>query len=287
MSTYPGTDSTRLAELGAFLKNRRARLHPDDVGIPNGHRRRTPGLRREEVAQLAGVGLTWYTWLEQGRDIRVSPLVLTAVSRVLQLEPTERAHLFQLAGHEAPARCADEVVRPAHQRVLESWDPFPALITGRRWDVLQWNRAAGLVFGDYGAYPEDRRNTLLLLFLDPARRRLHLDWEEQAGTAVAAFRAQAAPYLDEPPFQSLIAELRDTSPEFARMWERRDVHGRTDGLKRLRHPTLGRVDLEHTTYQVTDQPGLRLLLYTPAPGSREETILRGLGAPVAAPMATS
>ena len=277
MSIYTGSETTRLAELGAFLKSRRARLRPNDVGIPDGFRRRTPGLRREEVAQLAGVGLTWYTWLEQGRDIRVSPLVLSSVSRVLQLEPTERAHLFQLAGHEPPARCSDEVVRPAHRRVLETWDPYPALITGRRWDVLAWNVGAETVFGDYRQYPEDQRNMLLLQFVDPRRRTLYLDWEEQAGSAVAAFRAEAAPYLDEPPFQALIAELRAASPDFVRMWERRDVHGRTDGLKRLRHPRFGRMDLEHTIYQITDQPGLRLLLYTPA-GSREEAILRGLSA---------
>jgi transcriptional regulator with XRE-family HTH domain len=276
MPTYTGSDNTRVAELGAFLKSRRARLAPADVGLPNGFRRRTPGLRREEVAQLAGVGLTWYTWLEQGRDIRVSPLVLNAVSRVLQLEPTERAHLFQLAGHEPPARCADEVVRPAHRRVLNSWDPYPAMITGRRWDILAWNPSAETIFGDYREYPEEQRNTLWLLFVDPRRRKLYLDWEEQAGRAVAAFRAEAAPYLDEAPFQTLIADLLQESPDFARMWERRDVDGRTDGLKRLRHPRFGRMDLEHTIYQVNDQPGLRLLLYSPA-GSREETILRGLG----------
>jgi transcriptional regulator with XRE-family HTH domain len=262
-----------LAELGAFLKNRRARLRPTDVGIPTGSRRRTPGLRREEVAQLAGVGLTWYTWLEQGRDIRVSPLVLCAVSRVLQLEPQERTHLFQLAGQEPPARVAEEVVRPAHCRVLASWEPYPAMITGRRWDVLAWNRGAETVFGDYREYPEEHRNMLMLQFVDPRRRKLYLDWEQQAERSVAAFRAEAAPYLDEPPFQALISELREASPEFRRMWERRDVHGRTDGLKRLRHARFGRMDLEHTIYQVTDQPGLRLLLYTPA-GSREEAILR-------------
>ena len=274
MSIYTGSDTTRLAELGAFLKSRRARLRPNEIGLPNGSRRRTPGLRREEVAQLAGVGLTWYTWLEQGRDIRVSPLVLTAVSRVLQLEPTERTHLFQLAGHEPPPGCTDEVVRSAHRRVLEVWDPFPAVISGRRWDTLAWNRGAEAVFGDYTRFPEEQRNMLTLMFLDPDRRKLYLDWEEQAARSVAAFRAEAAPYLDEPPFQALISELRESSPDFARLWDRRDVHGRTDGLKRLRHPRFGRMDLEHTIYQITDQPGLRLMLYTAAPGSRELRILR-------------
>src|SRR5215472_2033810 len=141
-------ENMRRQALAEFLQSRRARLNPTDMGIVSSNRRRAHGLRREEVAQLAGVGLTWYTWLEQGRDIRVSSLVLGSIGRVLQLEPTERAHLFHLAGHEAPPRPMEEVVRPAHRHVLASWDPNPACITGRRWDVLAWNRSAIVVFGD-------------------------------------------------------------------------------------------------------------------------------------------
>ncbi|MGH7882634.1 MAG: helix-turn-helix transcriptional regulator [Candidatus Dormibacteraceae bacterium] len=276
MSVYTSTETTRHTELGAFLKSRRARLRPSDVGLAPGFRRRTPGLRREEVAQMAGVGITWYTWLEQGRNIRVSPLVLCSVARALQLEPAERAHLFQLAGHESPVNSAEEAIRPAHRRVLESWDPYPALISGRRWDVLAWNRGAAVLFSDYGKYPEGQRNMLWVAFMDPGRRELYLDWEEQAARMVARFRTEAAPYLDEPAFQILIAELEAESPDFVRMWERRDIHDRTDGLKRFRHPELGRMDLEHTTYEISGQPGLRLMLYTPAAGSREETTLRRL-----------
>jgi transcriptional regulator with XRE-family HTH domain len=228
------------------------------------------------VAQAAGVGLTWYTWLEQGRDIRVSADVLCAIARALQLEPVERVHLFRLAGHEPPAGSVDEAVRPAHRNVLESWEPFPAYVVGRRWDVLAWNRGARALFGDYGALPEGRRNLLWCLFLLPDRRRLHREWSVQAETAVASFRAEAAQYLGEPAFQSLLSELRTESREFAELWERRDVHGRSDGLKRLRHPTLGDLDLEHTSYHVNDQPGLKMVLYTPAPRSRSERVLRSL-----------
>ncbi len=276
MAGYAGTEPTRLSELGAFLRSRRARVTPDDVGIAPGFRRRTPGLRREEVSQLAGVGLTWYTWLEQGRDIHVSSQVLCTIARALRLEPAERVHLFRLAGHEPPAGFAEQGIRPAHLRVLEQWEPFPAHISGWRWDVLAWNRAASAVFGDYGTLPEGRRNLLWAMFMDPGRRQLFDDWEEEAVRLVAKFRSEAAAYLDEPAARVLIAELQTESPEFAVLWERRDVHGRTDGLKRLRHPTLGRLELEHTSYHVSDQPGVRLSLFAPEPGTRCERVLREL-----------
>jgi transcriptional regulator with XRE-family HTH domain len=276
MATYTGTESTRLKELGAFLRSRRARLQPHDLGLPPGFRRRTPGLRREEVAQIAGVGITWYTWLEQGRDIRVSPDVLCSIARVLQLEPAERAHLFRLAAHEPPVIAASEAVRPAHRRVLEQWEPYPATIVGKRWDVLAWNRGTIVVWGDYADLPEGRRNALWAMFMLENRRRMTVDWPREAEKMVATFRALAAPHLDEPEFQSLLAELQAGSPEFAALWERQDVQGRTDGLKRLRHPLLGSIELEHTSYQVNDQPGLRLYLYTAGPGCRTDRAIRSL-----------
>ncbi|HZU17546.1 MAG TPA: helix-turn-helix transcriptional regulator [Candidatus Dormibacteraeota bacterium] len=276
MVSDTGTEPTRLRELGAFLRSRRARLRPEEVGLPNGLRRRTPGLRREEVAQLAGVGLTWYTWLEQGRDIQPSLDVLCRVARALQLEPVERLHLFRLAGHEPPAGFSDEAVRPAHRRVIERWDPLPALITGWRRDLLAWNRAAGVVLGIDGL-PAGRRNLLWAMFMVPGWRRLFLNWEDEAARTVARFRTEVAPHLDEPACKLLIAELSAESPEFVAFWERRDVHGRTDGLKRLRHPELGDLELEYTTYRIDDQPGLRLCFYTPEPGSPTERALQRLG----------
>jgi transcriptional regulator with XRE-family HTH domain len=276
MASYTGTDSTRLSELGAFLKSRRARVTPDDVGIAHGFRRRTPGLRREEVSQLAGVGLTWYTWLEQGRDIHVSSQVLCTIARALRLEPAERVHLFRLAGHEPPAGFAEEGIRPAHLRVLAQWEPFPAFITGWRWDVLAWNRPAAAVFGDYGELPDGRRNLLWSMFAVRERRGLYEDWEGEARKMVAKFRSEAASYLDEPAARVLVAELQAESPEFATLWERRDVHARTDGRKRLTHPTLGLLELEHTSYHVSDQPGVRLSLFAPVLGERTDHVLRDL-----------
>jgi transcriptional regulator with XRE-family HTH domain len=280
---------TRLRELGAFLRSRRGRIRPEDVDLPPGSRRRTPGLRREEVAQLAGVGLTWYTWLEQGRDIRVSPKVLCSIAHALQLEPAERVHLFRLAGHEPPDGFGGEAVRLAHARVLERWDPYPAYITGRRWDVLAWNRGAAAIFGDYAQVPDGRRNLLWLMFTRPERRQLLRDWAREVERMVATFRAEAVTYLDEPAFLSLLSELRAESPDFAALWDRRDVQGGTDGLKRLRHPTLGDLELEHTTYAIQDQPGLKLRLYTPVPGSPTEAALRrlDLAAPVPASVGKS
>ncbi|HLH25128.1 MAG TPA: helix-turn-helix transcriptional regulator [Chloroflexota bacterium] len=274
MSSYPGTDATTRAELGDFLKSRRARILPATVGLPNRSRRRTPGLRREEVADLAGVGVTWYTWLEQGRDIRVSPEVLSGIARALQLEPAERAHLFHLAGHEPPAPEPAAAVSRRLQHVLDCWDPFPAHVTGRRRDVLAWNRASDAVNG-WSRLPADKRNILWFTFLVPSTRRLLLDWEHEAALSVAALRAEGGGNLGEPDYQALIGELLASSPDFARMWARQDVRGRQEGLKRFEHPELGRFDLEFTAFQVAEQPSLRLFLYTPADGP-SETKLRTL-----------
>ena len=274
MSTYPGTDTTTRAELGDFLKSRRARISPATVGLHNRSRRRTPGLRREEVADLAGVGLTWYTWLEQGRDIRVSPEVLAGIARALQLEPAERAHLFRLAGHAPPATApAAAAVSPRLRRVLDCWDPFPAHVAGRRRHVLAWNRASEIING-WSRLPEDKRNLIRFMFLVPSTRRLLGDWEHEAALSVAALRAEAGGDLGDPDYQAIISELLEASPDFAAIWARQDVQGRMEGLKRFHHPALGRFDLEFTAFQVAEQPSLRLYLYTPADDGRSETKLR-------------
>ncbi len=274
MSSYPGSSATTRAELSGFLKTRRARISPATVGLPNGRRRRTPGLRREEVADLAGVGLTWYTWLEQGRDIRVSPQVLGAVARALQLEPAERAHLFRLAGHAPPsAEPATASISQRLRRVLEAWDPFPAHIAGRRRDLLAWNRASEVI-NRWSRLPEDKRNLLWFMFLVPSTRQLLLDWDKEAPLSVAALRAEAGRDLGEPDYQELITELLEGSPEFATIWTRQDVRGRQEGLKRFKHPELGRLDLEFTSFQVAEQPSLRLYLYAPAEDGRSEARLR-------------
>jgi transcriptional regulator with XRE-family HTH domain len=278
MCSYPSTDSATRAELSDFLKSRRARISPASLGLRTRSRRRTPGLRREEVADLAGVGLTWYTWLEQGRDIRVSPEVLTGIARALQLEPPECVHLFRLAGHAPPAtEPATASISPRLRRVLDCWDPFPAHVTGRRRDVLAWNRASDVVDG-WSRLPEDRRNLLRFVFLVPSTRRLLLDWEHEAALAVAALRAEAGGDLGEPDYRELITELLEVSPDFAAIWARQDVRGRKEGLKGYQHPQLGRFDLEYTAFQVAEQPSLRLYLYTPADGRSEAKLREAVAA---------
>src|ERR671932_751049 len=231
MTSYPGTDATTRVELSEFLKSRRARISPATVGLPAGRRRRTPGLRREEVADLAGVGLTWYTWLEQGRDIRVSDEVLTAIARALQLEPAERAHLFRLADHTPPASEATaDVISPRLRHVLDAWDPFPAHITGRRRDILAWNTASEAING-WSRLPDDRRNLVWFVFMVPATRQLLVEWEKEAPLTVAALRAEAGRDLSDPDYQDLITDLLAGSPDFAAIWARQDVRGRREGLK--------------------------------------------------------
>ncbi|HEV8634101.1 MAG TPA: helix-turn-helix transcriptional regulator [Chloroflexota bacterium] len=274
MSSYPGTEATTRAELSDFLKSRRARIAPAAVGLRGGSRRRTPGLRREEVADLAGVGLTWYTWLEQGRGIRVSPEVLTGIARALQLEPAERAHLFRLAGHAPPAtEAAASAVSPRLRRILDRWDPLPAHVAGRRRDVLAWNRA-GEALNGWSRLPDGRRNVLWWVFMVPTARRVLVDWEQEAALAVAAFRAEAGGALGEPDYRELVAELLEGSPDFAAVWARQDVRGRQEALHRFAHPELGRFDLEFMPFQVAEQPSLRLYLYTPADDGRSENVLR-------------
>ena len=273
MASYPGIDTTTRAELSSFLKSRRARIPPAAVGLQTGQRRRTPGLRREEVADLAGVGLTWYTWLEQGRDIRVSAQVLGAIARALQLEPSERGHLFRLAGHTPPtAQAAATAISPRLRSVLDAWDPYPAQIAGRRRDILAWNRASDLIYG-WSRFPDDKRNSMRVLFLDAVTRRMFIDWENETAVAIAAFRADAGRDIGDPDYQELINDLVEMSPQWASLWTKQDVRGRPEGLKKLQHHALGRINLDFTIFQVAEQPSLRLYLYTPG-DERTEIKLR-------------
>lgn len=279
MSSSPSSRSTTRADLSDFLKSRRARISPTSVGLPNGRRRLTPGLRREELADLAGVGLTWYTWLEQGRDIRVSAEVLNRIATALKLESAERIHLFRLAGHEPPAReSAAEVLSPRLRRVLDAWDPYPAHITGRRRDLVGCNRASELVHM-WSQLPVDRQNVLWALFMLPMARRLHPDWEQQVPVAVAALRAEAGRDLGDPDYQALINELVRGSPEFAALWARHDVRGRLEGSKLYDHPQLGRLEFEYTPFEITEQPSLRLYLFTPANKNTEAKLRAAMEIP--------
>ncbi len=281
-----GNGAQRRAELADFLRKRREHIRPQDVGLPNGGRRRTPGLRREEVAQLAGVGTTWYTWLEQGRDVRASFEVLEALSTALRLTPAERAHLILLGrGEEAPARRPPaERVSPTLRRVVENLGSNPALVLGRRWDYLAWNRAACVVFGDLDAIPRAARNHLWLMFMDPARREMFSDWEKGSRLSVAKFRADSARHLGDPSFEELIHALRQSSPEFCRAWKRHEVAGAGEGRKRLEHPEAGTLVFEHAVFHPAESPEQRLILYTPVceedTPARLERLLEGELRPV-------
>jgi transcriptional regulator with XRE-family HTH domain len=244
------------------------------VGLPVGGRRRTPGLRREEVAQLAGVGATWYTWLEQGRDVRASLEVFEAISKALRLTPAERTHLILLGRGEEPPPCKTpaERVSPTVRRLIENLGPSPAFVLGRRWDYLAWNRAACAVFGDFDTLPRGTRNHLWLMFMDPARREMLSDWERSTRLAVAKFRADSARHIDDPSFQDLIQTLRSSSREFCKAWKRHEVARSGEGRKEINHPDAGLLVFEHAVFHPAEAPEQRLILYTPVSesGTREK-----------------
>lgn len=257
--------SVRRRQCGEFLRSRRERLTPSEVGLPEGLRRRTPGLRREEVALLAGVGTTWYTWLEQGRDVRPSAAVLSAVADALRLNATERRHLYILSDRPLPEQrpVGPEQVDEPLLRMLESLTGQPAYVLGRRWDVLAWNRAAELLFGDYGKLEGDERNIMHIVFTNKAHRKLLIDWEDVSSAAVAMFRADSARYAGDPDFERLIGTLLRTNPEFRNLWRRQDVRSSLGNHKRIRHPIAGRMTFEYTTLEITGQAGIKLIVYTP------------------------
>lgn len=272
-------ESAQREELAHFLRMRRSRVLPSDVGLAATGRRRTPGLRREEVALLANIGVTWYTRLEQGAPINVSSEVLRNIARALQLTEHEREHLFLLAGHRPsePTVYETETVSPLVQRVLDGLGCNPAVVRGRRYDVLAWNRAAIEIFGDYGAMETKRRNTVWRFFMCPDECRAFMPRREDAARGlVAKFRATAAKYLDEPCFRALIDELLEGSAEFRKYWNEHDVNHRSEGLKIVRHPALGEMRLEFTALTVPGYPDMTMVVYTAEPGSVEEHKLKSL-----------
>ncbi|MFL5856425.1 MAG: helix-turn-helix transcriptional regulator [Solirubrobacteraceae bacterium] len=271
----PPSTAGRRAELADFLRTRRAEVAPGDLGREANGRRRTPGLRREEVAQLAGVGLSWYTWLEQGRDIRPSAQVLDAIARVLRLDGAERAHLFHLARVELPLPEGNypRETSPALRAFVDGLEPNPAYVTGPRGDVLAWNAAATRVFHDWGAEPVERRNLLWWLFVDPSWDRSSPNWESTAKHTLARFRAQHARRPEDPSFATLVEELSEASPEFRAWWPRHEVIGEQAGTKTIEHPELGTLRLHHLQSTPTSDPELRLTIYVPA----DEATRKALG----------
>jgi transcriptional regulator with XRE-family HTH domain len=265
-------------ELVAFLRSRRARLSPSDAGLASGARRRTPGLRREEVAQLAGVGVTWYTWFEQGRSIQVSAHFLERVAFALRLDAVERAHLFALALHQPPPLESELAVTmsPALRRLLSTL-PNPSYVTTARWDVLDWSPSFSRVFGDLGAVAPERRNLLWLAFSEIRYRQMMPDWERDARIMLANFRAEFGRHADDPAFLQLVRELEQISPEFRRWWCDQDVQAPSEGPRRFRHETLGALDFEPTSFVVNAAPDLRLVVYTPVPGESASRVARLAG----------
>ena len=257
----------RREELADFLRTKRASLQPEDVGLPDGGRRRTPGLRREEVALLAGVGATWYTWLEQGRDVRASLEVLEALSRALRLSAAERSHVILLGrGEQAgPCKAPAEEVSPTLRRLVENTGPGPVYLLGRRWDYLAWNRSFEQVFGWEPGPDALSRNHIWVWFMDPSRRSLcSTDWATSARLLVAKFRADSARNIGDPAFEDLISALEASSPEFRKLWKRHEVAGSGTGRKDLNHPVVGPLVFDHAVFNYGDLGEQRLVIYSPS-----------------------
>jgi transcriptional regulator with XRE-family HTH domain len=265
---------TRENRLGTYLKDRRGKLDPTAFGFASG-RRRTPGLRREEVAQRANISPTWYTWLEQGRGGAPSADVLDRIARALMLTDVEREHLFLLAlGRPPEARYrARDGVTPRLQRVLDALDPTPAIIRSAIWDVVAWNRAATMMLMDYGSLPPEQRNILRFMFLDPRARAAQYDWESVARFVVGAFRVDSARAGAAMEVEPLVDDLCRLSPEFGAMWRENDVRGHHgEAVKVIRHPVLGPFAFEYSAFSVDGRTDLTMVIYNPATAEDAERI---------------
>lgn len=250
--------------VGVFLRDRRARLDPAAFGFSVG-RRRTPGLRREEVAQRAHVSATWYTWLEQGRGGAPSLDVLDRVATALTLTAAEREHLFLLAGRQQPIRRhAPDIVTERLQRLLGSLEFSPAYVKTSAWDVVAWNEAAAAVLTDYGALAPEDRNILRILFRDARARATMRNWATDARKAIATFRLEVARTGTSENVQALVEELSHASPDFAAMWRDNDVSSHGEGTKYVEHKLTGPLTLEYSAFAIDNQSDLGLVVFTPA-----------------------
>lgn len=267
----------RRAELGEFLRSRRARLRPEELGLPDyGGRRRVPGLRREELARLAGVSVDHYVRLEQGRTLHFSEEVLDAVARALRLDAVEREHLSRLArpwsGTGAPAE--PQTVRPGLRRLLDTASDVPAYIVGRGTDVLAWNHLAAALVTDFGALPPDARNLARLVCQDEGMRALYEDWPGKVADVAAYLRLDASRHPDDPRVAALVDELSASTPEFAAAWAEQRVRDKTHGRYVYLHPVVGRIDLSYETLRLPDDPDQALVAHTVEEGSPSEAALR-------------
>jgi transcriptional regulator with XRE-family HTH domain len=263
----------RRREIADFLKTRRMRRQPEELGLPRGHRRRTPGLRREEVAAAAGVSAEWYTWLEQAREVRPSAQVLTRIGAALRLELNETRHLLTLGGYAVPASGSDlprsVSVSLRLQRLIDQMDFGPAWVFGERWDIVAWNHAASVIHGDLTTLQGIERNALYQLFLGDRLRSTLVDWEIHGRQCVAKLRASYASRVDDPWFNELVTVLRTRSQQFERWWNENDIETRQEGVKHYEHPQAGRLVFDYSVLEVLDErmSSLRLIAYVPAPGT--------------------
>jgi transcriptional regulator with XRE-family HTH domain len=257
----------RRQALGNFLRTRRARLSQADVGLPTRSRQRTPGLRREDVAELANIGISWYIALEQGKDVHPSKPVLESIAKALRLSHVEEKYLLLLAGHVMPmeALTEEEEVPPELRRVVEVLMPHPAFVIGRRWDVLFSNRAADLVFRFDRPFPPYSLN-IVWRYFQMQEDSLDADWEAQARNLVAQFRTDYARYPGDSAFEELLHDLQDTSPLFREWWEQHDIRGLPNGRQIKVHPELGALEFDQVTMQ-TAFPNLRMKIYAASPAS--------------------
>jgi transcriptional regulator with XRE-family HTH domain len=270
------SEKQRREALGAFLKTRRARLSSEQIGMPPAPRRRTPGLRREEVAIAAGVSTTWYTYLEQGRDIQVSSSILASLANALQLTEDERSYLFTLARQPLPTKqpSLGPSLQQTYQRILEELGTIPAILTGRTYDVLGWNRAARLVFGDFGQIPEGERNILWLLFSKtPFRQQITLFCEPElyAQEVTETFRGRVNDSLTDPSIQAFVERLQQISPAFRKLWASHNVRSTCATRKELQHPLVGSLTFDYAKFQLIEHPDIRCHMYVPG---NEETMIK-------------
>ena len=258
----------RRADLAAFLRARRAAVAPQDVGLEPGPRRRTPGLRREEIALLAGVSVSWYTWLEQGRPINASIDVLDALARALRLDAVERSHLLELAGH--PTRQPVEPGRDACPSgvlgLLRSVEPAPAFALGPTWDLMAWNDAFAALFAPIASLPPEECNLVWLLFANADGRALNGDWENEARRTLSQYRAEVTPMRDDPAVASLVARLQEASAEFRAWWPQYDVATFESHRRAFNHPLAGRLEFDSEQFVPVAAPDVRIIVHLPIAG---------------------
>ncbi|MED4582970.1 helix-turn-helix transcriptional regulator [Brevibacillus choshinensis] len=271
---------TRLQVLSSFLKNQRAKILPQSVGLSPGTRRRTPGLRREEVAHLAGVSSTWYTWLEQGRDIKVSPSVLDAVAKALQLTVDERKYLYALALETGTGVILQEEpqpqISPSLQRILKELRACPTIISDRRFHIVGWNEAAAHVFLDFEQIPYEQRNLIRLIFTRKELQRLAVNWEHFVSGFLAIFRAYYGQFVEDEWYEQFLQEMKGMHPDFQKLWEESRVSSAPEVLVEFRHAKAGKMLFHLTSLQVQGDVDLRCSIYTPDPLSATETKLTQL-----------